>query len=189
MPSQPSRRDLLSAVGVSLVGLAGCLDGGGPGSGTGTPTPTGSPPPTDTPSKTPRESPTETSTTPTEVDRTDDFYVENFDGREYAFEISLVSDGGEAVVDGRYRVPSGVALRWAAVGVEGTTYEVSVAFETGESLTEEWAVDDCPNVYEGDRNGAVQLREGTPEYRQNECDAIAVGYDLPRADAEQYRLD
>lgn len=177
-----SRRSLLHAIGSSGVVLgAGCLDsptdaGGGPGGWT-----------TGESGRTPTRSSTRTTTTgadtrsPTTAAtpelRVDDFYIENRDEGPHCVSLTLSNDG-EAVLGGSYALAGRQGARFENVGREGETYAVRARLDGGEERAFEWAVDDCPPEYEGDRNGGVVVQDGELAFRANNCDAIALGYAL-----------
>lgn len=125
----------------------------------------------------------------TDVDRMDDFHLENRTGGQRVFEFELRRrDPTEPVVEGRYEVPGGAAAVFSEVGEESADYDVYAALDDGRELEAEWSVGDCENVYEGNRDGGVVLApEGTLEYRENNCDEHHLGYDVRERPADRYR--
>lgn len=184
----PSRRTLLAisgALGTAL--LAGCT--GEDDRRAATPTASPLPTPNSTADRPTPDEPAPDEPTRTDVDRVDDFYLENRSEESRDVEVELRREGaGGPVVAGRYSVPGRTAAEFIDVGEEGAVYEVRATLGDGRELEDTWSVDDCPNEYEGDRDAAVVVTgEGELSYRENECDAIAVGYEVASGDAGQFR--
>lgn len=171
----PSRRSVLATVGSALVVSAGCTADDGPGTRTG-----------DEP-ESPQAEPT--AVTPTDVDRVDDFYVENLHGERHTVHVTVSAGNDDPVIDGRYRLPARTGIHIPDVGEEGNSYDVVVSLGDGRRLDETWDVRDCPNAYEGNRDASVRVTaEGELRLVENGCDVITVGLDVSTGKPEEYRV-
>lgn len=178
----PSRRALLAAtVGIAAT-VTGCAadDRDSPGDTTGT----------DDPTTTDTDGGASSPSTPTDVDRVDDLYLENLHDEPHTFDVTVQPQrGDDQVVAGRYRIPSERAAVFEGVGQEGVRYEIAATLEDGRSTTTTWNVDDCPNPYEGNRHGGIRVNaDGELVFVTNDCDAIVVGHRVTPGSAEYFRV-
>lgn len=115
------------------------------------------------------------------------FYVENYEQTDHCVTLSLThAETGEAVLDGTWEVDADQAIEFPDVAKRDSSddirdaYEVSVELESGETFSDTWELRSCPVEDGYDRDGAVVVEDGALSLRANTCDAIAVGYQLPR---------
>ena len=177
----PTRRGLLeAALGLNTAALAGCLFGREPRtedtdrpSGTGSTSP---PKPNQSPTRTPSSVP----------DDRHDFWVSNRTGTGYPVDLRVSRTGTtDAVLDGCYEAPAGLALRFPDVGEEGVTYDVTATLVGGDGLEDQWLPGSCPEEYTGlfGTDGGVIIDDGL-SFTQNECDYATVGHEVPEIDPD-----
>ena len=172
-----NRRRFLAVGAATLVGHAGCL-GSSDGASSDRPWPR--------------------SERVEEPDGDHHLFVENHTGTTEPAWVRVVREDGATLVDGRYELPDGRAIRFDDVAAWETTHTVEVALDGAEPATFEWHPEECGPDSEatgdaGSRNAAVRLEaldEGEPsfDFRTDDCDAISTGT-LPAGPAEGFRLD
>lgn len=174
-----NRRTFLSAAGVvSSIGLPGCA------------TPLDDSPP---------ERPWPESDTVDDPEGTHHLFVENHTDTTEAAWLRVLRDGDVALVDGRYELPDGRAIRFADVAAWRRTYTIDVAIDGENPTSLTWAVEGCGRDSEspgdgGSRNAAVRVEAPDRNdgerigLRVDECDAINAGT-LPAGAPGSFRLD
>lgn len=176
MNRSPCRRSILGSIaGLCSASLGGCIDA---------------------PiferledANTPRTSETDQSqTTPGTIasdgTRLDDLFVENFDDAEYCLTVT-VSRADQQILATECSVPARRGFVFEDVATPTNSYEVEANLQNEATETFEWIVNECPSESE-DMNGAIIIRDGSLSFAKNECDGIAVGYELSYGDANQF---
>jgi hypothetical protein len=141
---------------------------------------------TASPASEPSPSATSSPSPPRSV-RRHDFWVSNRTGTDDAVEVSLARAGSdEAVLDGCYESPDGLAVRFRDVGVEGVTYDVRARIVGGGTVEARWRPSACPAAYSGlyGADGGLVIDGGSMAFARNECDCAAVGNELPEVPPE-----
>ncbi|SEO67016.1 hypothetical protein SAMN04487948_10486 [Halogranum amylolyticum] len=184
MPSSFTRRALLASVSGTLAGCTATS----PASTTDGDTPPADPSGTSSTADSHSSSPSTRTRTPMPDVLHSSFYVENHERTAHCVTLSVThAETGKSVVDGTWAVDADQALAFEDVATRDASddvrdaYEVRAELETGQTLSETWELRSCPPEYGYDRDGAVVLKEGELSLWANQCDAIAVGYELPVA--------
>lgn len=125
-----------------------------------------------------------------------DLFVENHTDTTEPAWLRVVREDDAVLVDGRYELPDGRAIRFEDVAAWETTYTIDLAIDGEARRTLDWHTDACGSESEapdGSRNAAVIVEEsgGDGEWlslRVDECDAIVAG-SVPTGSADSFRLD
>lgn len=126
---------------------------------------------------------------------THDLYVENHLDTTEAAWLRVVREDDVVLVDGRYELPDGRAIRFDDLARWETAYTIELAIDGDDSRSLEWYTAECgpdSEAPDGSRNAAVRVEQDEGDLlvglRMDECDAIIAG-SLPTGAADVFRLD
>lgn len=130
---------------------------------------------------------------------THDLFVENHTDRTELAWVRLVRDDDAVLVDGRYELPDGRAIRFDDLAAWERTFTIDVAIDGVGRRSFEWSTADCgPDSAttggDGSRNAAVRVEDGDQSEGVritrwvDECDAINTGT-IPTGSADSFRLN
>lgn len=122
-------------------------------------------------------------------------FVENHTSTTETAWLRVVREDGATLVDGRFELPDGRAIRFDDIATWETTYTIDIAIEGEAVRSLEWYTAECGSGAEAQgssasRNAAVRVEAPDGDrvgIRVDECDAIIAGR-LPTGSAESFRL-
>lgn len=118
-------------------------------------------------------------------------FVENADPRTYPLQLTVVrTDGDEdtLVWRERYEAPDERGFEIPDVLVEGRTYEISTDIEDGASASTTRKIESCPHDG-GSRNVGALIEDASITYRQDRCDELIAGTEVPIGNHESFVAD
>lgn len=130
---------------------------------------------------------------------THDLFVENHTETSEIAWLRVIRSDDRVLVDGRYELPNGRAIRFEDLAGWECTYTIDIAIDGGARTSFEWIVEACGPGAEapgdtGSRNAAVRVEPPTGwngeqlRFVVDQCDAIVAGA-IPAGSAAYFRLD
>jgi hypothetical protein len=142
------------------------------------------------------ETSTEPETPTAQPSTPHDLFVVNHTSTTEVGTVRVVDADGEAVVDGRYELPSERGIEFNDIAARETAYTVALTIDGTDFEPLDWETPSCASVDEaprGSRNGYVRVRRDEGDGLRatlavDGCDEI-VGPEYPTGPAQGFRVE